>query len=316
MSCPDQLVCSTVDLDQLILECKIAEVELGKSLRDELFHGWACDTLAKDKLQEVQTYHRLLDEEYVCIQLGGEPCLTAAELQTLFEKVNRITVSCESITPRPDLETDETYVDGWILQNPYCVAREKWEYLAYDILCNLQLEVQLIDKTVACDLTLDISRKDIVCDIMVAIDICQKNCDLNLEVTRKDCRLCELDFDVLTRDSTCVEGMNLFAEAMGTPFTFEEYYKLIEQNVSAGVILCVYQNGACLSVQEALDQDVTEPQVVLHTTTGQYPINLIRFMDNPNVEALTTYGIDISGSKYAENPEAFIEQLNKEYSGY
>lgn len=312
--CFDPCACSMVDLDKLILESKVAEVKFGEALKSKIYHDWTCDVDAEKKIKRLQTYRRHLEDEFHCLLLGGKGCLNCDELQFLYERVKKLTATCDIAEQRPDIQVTKGNLKAWIAANPYCVAREKWEYLVYDILCDLELEVEIIDKTVACDIVADICANEIPCDIVVAASVCQRKCDLDVKVCAEARERCNLDFEAMVCSKKCDIGLDLHVCKLGCELTADYCARLIDCNLSMDVISCVYQNGCCLSIEDPCIEGVV-PEVFIHTENKQYPISTLRAQDIPNVQILSKYGVDLSNSEYLKDPKAFIEKLNKDYSG-
>lgn len=301
----DLCSCTDVDLEDLIIQSKVAEVELSKSLVSGLFHGWMADENAAEKIEDLQHYRKIIEREYRRIQLGGEGCLTCEERQLLFEKINILSYACDR-DMRPDLIVDDSNLEIWMILNPYCIAREKWEYLLYDVACNLELEVTICNKKEICNITFDIIKKDIPCDIAMAVSICNKKCDLEMEVTATACKACDVEFDIMVGESSCISGMQLQSQKIGEPLTLDMYKSLVDKNISPAVIKTVYANNSFLEIEN--------DEVVLHSQTGKHLLKNIKFVEDPNIEVLSKY-TDISDSEYVKDPETFVNKINREYSG-
>lgn len=297
--------CSIIDLDQLILQIKMAEYGFAEKLKNALYYKYDCGPKVETQLKKLHAYRYHLEDEQVNLSMGGSGCLDCNELQLMSEQLADIIASCSVDGPRSDLKVDKTFVDGWIIQNPYCVAREKWEYLSYAVLCNLQMDIE-VEKQQACNITMDIIREDIKCDIVMALEVYRQVCDLNmtLDVTPQQC---QIEFNLLIEDYDCTEGMSLHAEKLGNEITLQEYTALVKANISPSIIAAVYESGCCLSVEDE--------QVILNTKTGSFPLNNIKFTGKPEIEILADYGVDLTQSKYLQDPEAFVQKLNSDYRG-
>lgn len=295
--------CSIIDLDQLILQIKVAENSLAEKLKNALYYRYDCGPKVETQLKKLQAYKYHLEDEQLNLVLGGEGCFTCGELQLMAEQLYDIVSSCSVDGARPDVKVDKTYVNGWIIQNPYCVAREKWEYLSYAVLCNLQMDLE-VEKQEACNITMDLVREDIKCDIVMALEVYRQVCDLDmtLDVTPQQC---QIEFNLLIEDYDCTEGMSLHAEKLGNEITLDEYTALVKANISPGIIAAVYESGCCLSMKGE--------QTILNTKTGSFPLDNIKFTGKPEIEILAEYGVDLTQSKYLKDPEAFVQKLNSDY---
>ena len=298
------IVCSNVNIDQLILESKVIEEQLGRALKDEYHHDWTCDPRAREKIDKLQTYRYYLEQEQRKLMMGGEGCLSSDELQLLYEKIKSITANCEEFETRPDLIIDSSGVDVWIALNPYCVAREKWEYLAYDILCDLSLDVQILKEEYLCDITTDIITEIIPCDLVVMFDIYNKNCELGFTPTI-DIKKCVLNYEALMTNKDCELGLSLHLSEMTQELEFDVYAEFMNQGLSPVMVESIYAKGLSLSIDNE--------ELYIHTKDQKYGISSIQFSDDPNIESLAKYGVNPEDSEYLKDPELFINNLNKYY---
>lgn len=319
----------------MILESEVTQVELGEQLKKELYYGFTCNPESFADIERLKTYKHILEEERSSVAWGGKPCLKEDELQSLYEKVKKITASCD-VLDHPDLIINKDRFDRWVAKNPYCVPRQKWEKFAFAILCDIGLDVKIIEevtkcdveleysvksqecdtdidvclkeiqcaidadfdikfKNLVCDLSLDVVTQNITCDIMVAINAYQKFCDLGLTVKRVDEKQCKIELDILKCETTC-------------DLSLEQYVCLKECNLSFDIMKVIYDDDCSLSCSDSVP--------LLHTKNGKYNLQSIKFLDDPNSDILKKYGITINRSQFSEDPALFIKKLNKEYGGY
>lgn len=303
-------ICYDPDLDKLIYQSKEALERFSIEGVKARFNGFSCDKKADHKSDLLQNYLRVLEDEYRKISLGGEPCIDCKDLQTLSERVRKLSASC-NLDMRRDVIVDLSGEEAWIAQNPYCVSREDWERLAYivcaefklDIVltevgedCDLDLEVTRVEQM--CDITFEIIRKIIPCDIMIALSIREEMCDLSLTVTRTE-EECELDFNILISEVEC-------------DIDLETYIKLVECNLSFDVIKTVYENGCSFEIDE--NWQPSGQGVNLVTPLNTYPIDSLKFKGIPNIESLEKLSVDLSDSEYVQDPGEFIKKIKQDYS--
>ncbi|MCA9397879.1 hypothetical protein KC573_03540 [candidate division WWE3 bacterium] len=295
-------ICYDPKLDALIYQSKATLENLSNEIVKSLSYGYSCDKNAKPKMDLLQNYLYVLEDENRKIALGGKPCLNCYVLQSLAEKVRKLTTSC-NIALRKDLIIDRSEEEAWIAENPYCVSREKWERIAHIVCeafnldikivevtkdCDLDLEVMSVETV--CDLTFEIVRNIIPCDIILAISAYQEACDLGLTITRSE-EECKIDFDLLVEEVNC-------------DLDLKAYQKLIECNLSFDVIKTVYENGCSFNIGDP---------VTLVTPMNEYPIEQLKFSGTPDMKLLKRLKIDISDSKFAKSPKSFIKALKQDY---
>lgn len=148
-------VCNDVDFDQLIYQSKIALNTLSQKRADSKFLGYSFTPDADLKLESLRNYERILDDEYLNISLGGKPCLNCNTLQKLAEKIRKLSTTC-NLSLRRDQKVDTSGEASWVAKNPFCVSREKWERLSYQVCGELKLSISSVETV--CDITFDIIR--------------------------------------------------------------------------------------------------------------------------------------------------------------
>jgi hypothetical protein len=225
-------VCQDIDIEDLIYQCKSSLDVLAEKRVNSRKYGTPFN--AHDKIKQLESYLPIFEDERFNILSGGKECLTCDKLQLLAEKTRKITASCEK-SPRRNLKVDTSGVDKYIVGNPYCVSREKWEELAYRVCREFKLELTSVETK--CDITFELIRKLIPCDIMVSIAVYKQQCDLGLKVTRNEDE-CKLDFEILTSEVPC-------------DLDLKTYKTLIDNNFSYDIIRNVYENGCTIELDDS-----------------------------------------------------------------
>lgn len=297
-------ICYNPDIDKLIYESKYTLNRLSTDIVKSKLYGYACDKNAEYKVNVLNNFLSVLENESSNIALGGEGCLNSFKLQSLAEKVRKFTTSC-NINNRSDLKIDESKEQEWIINNPYCVSRESWEKIAYAICSTFRLEVQrtkdicdtcdlrfdVLSEKEYCDLSFEITRNLIACDIILAIQVYKSMCDLNFKITRNEIE-CKLDFDILVNEHKC-------------DLNFSVYKKLIDCNLSFDIIKTVYENGCTF--------EYTSGEVFIVSAMNKYPVNKLNFGGQINPMEIKKLKLNTSNSKYLKDPKAFIEKLKSDY---
>lgn len=285
--------CYDVDLDKLIYQSKSTVDSLSAKKANARSVGFSFTHDAVVKLELLNSYLKILQDENLNISLGGKGCLNCNDLQKLAEKTRQITTNC-STSSRKDQIVDDSKEAEWISKNPYCVSREKWEELAYRVCGDLRLELVAVQDV--CDITFELIRKLIPCDLMVSIAVYKQQCDLGLKIKRTE-EECDLDFEILSSETKC-------------DIDLKTYKTLVEKNFSYDIIRNVYEHGCTLELNDEGEGDV---EIHLVTPLRKYPIKNLRFSKIPEISNLSKYNIDISGSEYIKNPNKFIDKLKQDY---
>ena len=282
--------CFDVSFDKLIYQSKYTLNTLGQRRAEAKTLGYSFTPEAELKLETLRSYLHVLDDEYENIILGGKPCLDCNKLQLLAEKTRKLSTSCDT-SARIDQKTDSSAEAAWIAKNPYCVSREKWEKLAYKVCGEFKLSLTSVETV--CDITFEIIRKLIPCDIMVSIAVYKQQCDLDLRITRTE-EECEIDFEIL-------------AEEVNLDLDLAQYQTLIANNMSFDVVKTVYENGCTLQVNDSAE-------IMLVTPMNKYKVKELDFKGIPDISKLKKLDVDISDSKYLHDPAKFIAKITQDYS--
>lgn len=282
--------CYDLSFDKLIYQSKFTLNTLSQRRADARTLGYSFTPEAELKLETLRSYLHVLDDEYENIILGGKPCLDCNKLQSLAEKTRLLSLSCD-VSDRKDQQVDSSAEAAWIAKNPYCVSREKWERLAYKVCGDLKLSLNSVETV--CDITFELIRKLIPCDIMVSIAVYKQQCDLDLHISRTE-EECEIDFEILSSETTC-------------DLDLKTYKTLIENNMSYDVVRNVYENGCTLELNDSAE-------VMLVTPMRKYNVKELRFKDIPDITKLKKLDVDISDSKYLQDPVKFINKLTQDYA--
>jgi len=225
-------VCYNFDFDDLIYQSKSVLNILGQKKAESKKGGSSFS--GGSKIDKLESYLKLIEDEKLNINFGGKGCLDCDKLQSISEKIRRITATCEK-SIRKNLFVDNSMEEKWIAQNPYCVAREKWEELAYRVCAEFKIDIESIEEK--CDITFEIVRSLIPCDLMVSLSVYEEVCDLKLEINRTE-EECKIDFELLKSEVEC-------------DLNFRTYKTLIENNFSYDIIKNIYENGCTIVVDDS-----------------------------------------------------------------
>lgn len=170
------------DLDKIIEQAEKTLAHWGQKYQQEKSWGYQChDEIKHLKLQLLRD---AMLEHRMQIQYNVVPCLIPLHIQKAIEEANRlIIINCCS-NSKSSLVKGENNKDGWLERNPYCVAREKWEALAYKICGDIKIKVK--STTTACDISYMITSEEVDCSLQYAIESHKTGCNITFDVTEEE----------------------------------------------------------------------------------------------------------------------------------
>lgn len=184
----------------------------------------------------------------------------------------------------------------WLLDNPNCSGAADWEKLSYKICKGLGIEATLT-KQKQCDITFDISRKIIPCELLYIINVANKACSLGYEIKRNK-EECKLDWKLLIEKTNC-------------DLTLNQYNSLINQGMTYDMMLYVYNSGCSL--------DVNGNECCVKTTRGTaYTFNELDLRKIPDPSNLSVGEIQcsiMSLEQYINDYKLNKQQLNSLQNG-
>lgn len=198
------------DIEDSLEDAYATLAHYGIKLQEEKAYGYRCyDKSNHMKLQLlVQSLERYKKQKL----LGLKPCLSDHNLQLTYEELKGlIKFGCTRGT-KSALSVDSSKEEQWIEKNPWCVAREMWEKLAYQV-CD-DLKIKVTSKEVACDLIYTITSEEVDCTLAYAIDSYKKDCNIDFNVseeTWKESR-CKTPYDECKKLSDCGISFDMVSE--------------------------------------------------------------------------------------------------------
>jgi len=180
----------------------------------------------------------------ILLSKANTSCLDKYELKNYNSKLNTLLFDCT--VSEKEVTVDNTNRESWETNNPSCVSRKQWEKIALKICQEYKIDVvvQNIDKT--CDIAFDITKKIIDCNVLTALSIQQKMCDLNIKV----------DTNV---DKCSAEYKLLIEKYPECNLTKKEYITLMDKNFSFEVVSSVYQKKLKLEVDSKGNTTLISP---------------------------------------------------------
>jgi hypothetical protein len=162
--------------------------------------------------KELDLYTRVLNRTMRVQFLGGESTIDCKNITVIVKRINEIVnlFPCEATTD-VTVDVDNSNETTWIINNPDCVNRQRWEF------CLLKtapsLSIQVTDVTSRCDIVYTLVKNKILCDITYGITTEAKDCNIDYEIYKEviDCGIdptvirkvidCGLDFRFSMKDT-------------------------------------------------------------------------------------------------------------------
>lgn len=170
------------DIDESLCLAYETAAHLGKKMYEEKAFGYAC--YKKKNHIELQLLIDNLENHKKQVKYGVKPCLSGQTLQKTYERLKQLIIQGVCRDCKSNLEVDSSGKEEWVKTNPYCVAYEKWEELAYKVCGDIKLKVSV--KDVACDIAFIVTGKEVDCSLQYAIESNKKDCSVAFDVTEKE----------------------------------------------------------------------------------------------------------------------------------
>ena len=123
----------------------------------------------------------------------------------------------------------------WEENNPECVNRKQWEKIALKICNKYTIEIERIPLDTVCDISFEIVKKTISCEVLTTIALQKKLCDLNITINR-------------TKDECATDYKLLIEKHPSCNLNKKEYFCLIDSNFSFEMVSLIYDNNLSLEV--------------------------------------------------------------------
>lgn len=243
--------------------CKINDLKYGFKCKDHTDFKINKLSLQKWVLENYQKFSK---------------CICLSDINIIKEDV-KTTINCKPSLYK-DLIIDSSNQQEWNKLNPYAVSRESWEKYVYQVCEDLSLDITI---ETACNFIYDIQVQNISCNVLSALSVYSKECEINFVkdiYTKQECKIAFQE--LVTKIPTC----NL---------DFKTYTKLINNcNLRPEIIKEVYSCDLKLEIINA--------KPYLNTTNNSYCLDDIKF-----TKTLTDNTCDI----LTDIPE--IEKFIREY---
>lgn len=269
-TCPE--ICSLHDvkkLDELIYSLNVNLVSLSDKKVESLFYDYYDPNKIDFEINKLNALRKTLQRHKLGFYISDGSCVCSDNLQRIVEKAIKEVGknSCPSV--RRDVEIDESGLEAYLMTKPACVSYDTWNKFARGLCGDIGFTLTA-DKEV-CDLTFDISREVIPCNLLYTLSIYKEMCDLDYKVNRTD-EECKIDFDILA-ERYC--NLNL---------KFKDFHTLVKDcNMSFNTIDQCYKAN--------LELIVLNRKAYLKTNTNTYPVEAIT---PSNLDRLVGLGFSIT----------------------
>ena len=269
-TCPE--ICAIHDvkkLDELIYNLNVNLTVLSDKKLQSLFYGYYESSTIDFEINKLTVLKKALQRHKLGFYIADGSCICSDNLQRIVEKVIKEVGKNACPVVRKDVEIDDTGLEAYLMTKPACVSYDTWNKFARG-LCG-DIGFKLTAEKEICDLTFDISREVISCNLLYTLSIYREMCDLNYKVNRTD-EECKLDFDILA-ERHC--NLNL---------KFKDFHTLVKDcNMSFNTIDQCYKAN--------LELIVLNRKAYLKTNTNTYPVEAIT---PSNLERLVGLGFSVT----------------------
>lgn len=249
-------------LQELSFLLKSSMTYMGDLVIKDLKYGYPSD-FSLSEYQIYKYYKVVLDRHIKSLLTKSEPCLKENVVQCLVEAIERLTFTCCDVV-NTDLKCDSSDVEEWIINNPRCVAREKWEKILYEVIEPITADVELreiyrdivadvIFRQIDTDITYKIAYTQLINSIVSSVEsreqLCEQVADINL--AEKNCKIktitettlvnCLINYDQRSEEQ-CKITYELLNKDICT-LSFESYKNLINCGFSATLINSINECG-------------------------------------------------------------------------
>lgn len=294
--------CLNIDLDRLdsvMYGAKVKLSDLNNEILKSLYYGYDCDRNAAYKFERLETYLSVMQDYWEKLYYGACPCLKTCDIQYIIEKaLDIIGIDCTGLS-RQDYVVDNSNELSWIAQNPYCVAKADWEKLSRKVCDIIDLKIDIEQDTdLACEITFDIVKNQITCDVLAAIDFYVEACEIGLKVDRTE-EQCEFDYQLLLeKHPECNMELSLYKDLV-------ECY-----NMSFDIIDSICNAGLQIDIDRKADCPVVKTQLNSYDITClAADLNVNRY-DHVFLEEI---GVNVESSKSLYDKKEYFKKLSSDY---
>lgn len=189
--------------------------------------------LNKKSLYYNLPYNTTKDLNLILLSYANTSCLDSEELSVYKNYIKKLTFDCT--TSKPTLFVNSVNKSIWEENNPECVNRKQWEKIALKICNKYTIEIEKIPLDTVCDISFEIVKKTISCEVLTTIALQKKLCDLNITINR-------------TKDECATDYKLLIEKHPSCNLNKKEYFCIIDSNFSFEMVSLIYDNNLSLEV--------------------------------------------------------------------
>ncbi len=274
--CNDKEICSIHSyrsLDELTYKIKQKLIELSSMKIRNLFYGYHPAVHIDDDVNMLVILKDSLDRIKTNFLHIQKSCLDDETIQKIVEKANKIVGRSACPKKRIDVKIGDESINKYLMSGPRCVSYDTWnEFSRY--ICG-KVGFQITAEKEICDITFEISRNIISCNLLYALSVHKEMCDLNYKVSRtKD--ECKIDYKLLLEKNPKCD------------LEFKSYLSYVHNhNLSFPIINEVYSSGLALAEEDG--------EAVLCTPLNNYKLTKIT---PQSLEELLNLGFVVELNKF------------------
>ena len=224
------------------------------------------------------------------------------EIQGIVEKtLNIVDIGCCNKPNRTDIQTDESGLDLWVLENPGCVAYEKWERGLIKACPLIGITVKSVDKS--CKILATVKEVEDKCKFLATVsvyNVAESCVKADIKVNKQECKL---EHSALVKEHKC--GL-----------TLKTYTKLRECNMTPEII------GSFLSCGVDVSYNIKKscPEIKINTQSialcDATDVNIFSTnVDNALLsefsgDDIDPYEVDKLIESYVDNCELIKKEIN------
>lgn len=251
--CNDKKICSIHSyrsLDELTYRIKQRLNFLSREKLNNLFYNYKCAADIDTEIKKLTSYKEVLDRTKTSFLHIQKSCNDDETIQRIIEKVNKLIGKTACPKRRADIVIDESGLQAYLLTGPRCISYSAWNEFSRGICGKIGFTLT-VEKQI-CDITYEISKKIIPCDLLYSLKVKRELCDLGYVVKRTD-QECRLDWKLLVEKTNCDLDFKVYLSYIRK---HNLSYPILEQVYAAGlslttveddVILCTPLNNYSLS---------------------------------------------------------------------
>lgn len=268
-SCSNQSCCSSLSNEDLVNVMNNIDNEIiaySKHRINNYLYGYSYNKDTDHIISQLNSYKNSINRHRVSTLANEKTCLCSCKVNALFEKVRKLTGKDCTKKCRTDVIVGEN--TGWMLKNPQCVARANWEKFSYNLCFELSMDVELMSVDDLCEISYDLSTKELSCDVIAAFSVYNHVCNItnSIDIFSKSC---DLTFDATKSEPECKVQYTQLVKTTNCDLSFKKYMNLLECKLNHSIVAEVYGKN--------LKLDIIDDKPHLITKSNSYNICDLKF---------------------------------------